>query len=164
MVLVCETQVPRVGFFAMRDIQVVIDDWEYRIHFSECSRFTMLLKVGEELCIDYSPGRDGADMLQKVIQCFCGLPKCKVRFFHLTTNGWHCVILIDNYDCRDGYSEQSAPALPSKSREIHAFAKAVVRLIILVQESRSHSKTTWQTYHCHRHLGCSGIVLTTPRA
>jgi SET domain-containing protein len=46
-----------VGFFASRDIQ-----------------------VGEEMCIDYSPGRHG-DQLQRVIQCFCGLAKCKGWLF-----------------------------------------------------------------------------------
>ena len=50
-------RVPRVGFFASRDIQ-----------------------VGEEMCIDYSPGRHG-DQLQRVIQCFCGLAKCKGWLF-----------------------------------------------------------------------------------
>lgn len=50
-------RVPRVGFFAKRDIE-----------------------ANEELCIDYSPGRQG-DELQRVIQCFCGLPKCKGWLF-----------------------------------------------------------------------------------
>mmetsp|Transcript_19225 Transcript_19225/g.31098 ORF Transcript_19225/g.31098 Transcript_19225/m.31098 type:complete len:433 (-) Transcript_19225:406-1704(-) len=50
-------RVPRAGFFASRDIQ-----------------------ANEELCIDYSPGRHG-DELQRVIQCFCGVSKCKGWLF-----------------------------------------------------------------------------------
>ena len=50
-------RVPRVGFFAIRDIE-----------------------ANEELCIDYSPGRHG-DELQRVMQCFCGSSKCKGWLF-----------------------------------------------------------------------------------
>ena len=50
-------RVARVGFFTLRDVA-----------------------AGEELCIDYSPGRHGDD-LQKVMRCFCGSPKCKHWLF-----------------------------------------------------------------------------------
>lgn len=50
-------RVARVGFFTLRDVA-----------------------AGEELCIDYSPGRHGDD-LQKVMRCFCGSPKCKRWLF-----------------------------------------------------------------------------------
>lgn len=50
-------RVPRVGFFAIRDVE-----------------------ANEELCIDYSPGRHG-DKLQRVIKCFCGSPQCKGWLF-----------------------------------------------------------------------------------
>jgi len=50
-------RVARVGFFASRDVA-----------------------AGEELCIDYSPGKRGKD-LQKVMRCFCGTANCKEWLF-----------------------------------------------------------------------------------
>jgi SET domain-containing protein len=51
--------VPRVGFFALRDIQ-----------------------AGEELSIDYSPNHKKSDsQLKKVVKCYCGVKKCKGWLF-----------------------------------------------------------------------------------
>jgi len=51
-------KVPRLVLFAKRDID-----------------------AEEELCIDYSPGRDREDQLQKVMRCFCKTSKCKGWLF-----------------------------------------------------------------------------------
>ena len=49
---------PRVGFFARRDIH-----------------------IGEELSIDYSPNSKSGGGLRKVIKCECGSTKCKGWLF-----------------------------------------------------------------------------------
>ena len=51
-------KVPRLVLFAKRDID-----------------------ADEELCIDYLPGRDREDQLQKVMRCFCTTAKCKGWLF-----------------------------------------------------------------------------------